>query len=243
MRLGAPERLGIDRLAGCTLYQVRSTEPHERCSLHHHDQIGQRGEICPAGDTRAHHRGELRYTQVPPHDRVVVKQPSRAILTGEDAALIGQIHARGVDEIDDRNTAAHRDFLCAQHLLDRLGPPRARLHRRVVGDYDYAPAFDDCDPSDDARARRLSFVLVVSDEEPDLEEEGPAIAETSDALASGQLTLLVLLIDALGTTALTQLCLEPSHSCDELTQSRMSAVGLPRARRSRSLACRARHAS
>src|SRR5437764_793742 len=45
----------------------------------------------------------------------------------------GVARPRRVDEVCDRDRKAQRAFLDAQDLLDRLGAPRARLHRRVVG--------------------------------------------------------------------------------------------------------------
>ena len=142
----------------------------------HHDHVGERRQIRAAGDARPHHRGDLRDAQIPPHDRVVVEDAARAVLPGKHAALVRQVHARRIDEIDDRDAAAHRDLLRAQNLRDRLGPPRAGLHRRVVGDDDDLAPVHDADAGDDAGAGRLAVVLVVRDEQADLEEARAGIA-------------------------------------------------------------------
>ena len=101
------------------------------------------GQVRAAGDALPHHRRELRNAQIAAHDRVVVEDPRRAVLPGEHAALVRQVHAGRVDEVDDRDAAAHRDLLRAQDLLDRLRPPRAGLHRRVVRDDDDLAAVHD----------------------------------------------------------------------------------------------------
>src|SRR6185312_8911489 len=132
MRLRTAERLAVDHLTGRALYEVGATEPHEGSSLHHEDHVGQRREIRTARDALTHHRGDLRNPQVTPHYRVVIEDAARPELARKYATLVRQIHTRGVDQIDDRDGAAHRDFLGAQNLPDRLRPPRTRLDGRVV---------------------------------------------------------------------------------------------------------------
>ena len=124
VRARAAESFVVDRLAGRAFHQVRAAESHERRALDHHDHVGQRGQVCAAGDARPHHRRDLRNLQIAPHDRVVIEDSRRAILAGKHAALIRKIHAGRIDQIDDRHVRAHRDLLRAQNLLDRLRPPR-----------------------------------------------------------------------------------------------------------------------
>src|SRR5690606_7642629 len=146
--------------------------------------------------------------QVAAHDRVVVEDPARAVLSGKDAALVREVYACGVDEVDDRHPAAHRDLLRAQHLGDRLRPPGARLHRRIVSDDDDRPILYGDDSGDDARGGRLTVVTVVGDEESDLEEVRAGIAQEVDPLTRGELALRMLARDPLGTAPLTQALLE-----------------------------------
>src|SRR5438132_13262079 len=87
----------------------------------------------------SHDRGDLRHAEVVSHDRVVVEDARRAVLPWEHAALVRQIHAGRVHEVHDRDALAHRDLLRAQHLLDRLRPPAARLHAGGVGQHHHRP--------------------------------------------------------------------------------------------------------
>jgi hypothetical protein len=164
------EGLGIDRLAGRALHEVRAAEAHERRALDHHDQIGERRQIRAAGDALPHHRGELRNAQVPAHDGVVVEDAARAVLTGEDAALVGEVHAGRVDEVHDGHAAAHRHFLRPEDLANRLRPPRAGLHGGVVRHEHDRPPMHEPESRDDPGGRCLAVVLVVGDQEPELDE-------------------------------------------------------------------------
>ena len=195
MRDRAAECLAVDRLAGGALHEIRPAKPHERRALHHHDEIGQRGEIRAASDALPHHRGELRNAQVPAHDGVVIEDPARAVLAWKYAALIRQVHPRRIDEVDDRDTTAHRHFLSAQHLPDRLGPPGTGLHRGIIRDDDNGPAVHDAHARDDTGRRRRTVVLVVREQQADFNEAGPDVAQPRDALARRELSLLVLLLD------------------------------------------------
>ena len=96
-----------------------------------------------------------------------------AVLAREDAVLERKIHAGRIDQIDDRHAVAHRDFLRAQNLGDGLGPPRAGLHRGVVGNDHGRAAFDLADARDHARRGRLPVVLVVGDQQADFEKTRP----------------------------------------------------------------------
>ncbi len=102
VRAGAAERLGVDHLAGGALDQVRAAEPHERRALDHHDDVGERGQVRAAGDAGPHHGRELRHVQIAPHNGIIIEDAARPVLAGEDAALVGQVHAGRVHEVDDR---------------------------------------------------------------------------------------------------------------------------------------------
>src|SRR5205823_6838380 len=105
-------------------------------------------------------------------------------------------------QVDDRDALAHRDLLGPEHLGDGLGPPAAGLHRGVVGDHHDLAALHLAHAGDHAGARRLAVVAVVRDQESDFEPGGLRVAELLDALARGELALLVLALDALGPAAL-----------------------------------------
>src|SRR5690606_3839990 len=136
--------------------------------------------------------------------RVVVEDARGAVLAREDAALVGQVHARRVHQVDDRDAAAHRDLLGAEDLRDRLGPPGAGLHGRVVRHDHHLAALDAADPGDDAGARRLPVVAVVRHEEPYLHPGITLVEQKLDALAGRELALRVLALDPLRPPALAQ---------------------------------------
>jgi len=214
------ERLRIDRLSRRPLHQIRPREPHERSALHHEDHVRERGQIRPTGNALAHDGCDLRDPQIPPHERVVIEDPRRPVLSRKHPALIWKIHAGGIDQIDDRDAATHREFLCAQDLGDRLGPPRPGLHGRVVRDHHALAAGDHRDSRDHTGARRLPLVLVVGDEQPDLEEMRIRVRDLRDALAGGELSLFVLSGRLVRASALTEPGLELARGYAELSQSR-----------------------
>ncbi len=74
------------------------------------------GRYAPPAMHWSHHRGDLRHVQIAPHQRVVVEDPRRAVLSGKHAALIRQVDARRIDQIDDRD-AARIAISCARRIL------------------------------------------------------------------------------------------------------------------------------
>jgi hypothetical protein len=119
----AAQLLGLHALPGGALHEVRSAQTHEAGFLHHQDHIGERGQISTPCDARPHYSSDLRHLQITAHERVVEEQAARAVLAGENPALVRQVHAGGIDEVNDGNAGAHRDFLRAQHLRDGFRPP------------------------------------------------------------------------------------------------------------------------
>ncbi len=167
------------------------------------------GQVRAAGDAAPHHRAHLGNVEVASHDRVVVEDARGAVLPGEDAALIRKVHAGAVHQVDDGDPLAHRDFLRAQNLPDRLGPPRAGLHGGVVRhDHDFA-TLDHTDAGDDAGRRGLAVVLVVRDQQTELEPRRAGIEQTLHPFSGRELPLLVHLGDARGAAAFLELGGEP----------------------------------
>ena len=225
MERRAAERFGIHHLPHRALHQVRTAQSHETGLLDHDDHVGERRQIRAARDAHAHHRGDLRNFQPPPHQRVVVENPRRAVLPGKDAVLIGQIHARRIHQVDDRQPVAHRDFLGSQNLVDRLGPPRAGLHRGVVGDDHARPLFDVCQARDHARRGSLAVVAVVGDQQADFEKQRARIDQMRDALARRQLALSVLFFDLLRAAAELELLFEFLDTAHEPAHAVGRSVG------------------
>jgi hypothetical protein len=140
------------------------------------------------------------------------------VLAGKHSALIREIHSRRIDEIHDRDAAAHRDLLRAQNFLDRFGPPGAGFNSCIVGnDYDLAPVNSN-DRGHYSCCRRLPIILVVRDEQSDLEHGGVRVAEQIDALAGREFSLFVELLDLLRAARLPELPLESVHLVAHLTQ-------------------------
>src|SRR2546422_5879413 len=103
-----------------------------------------------------------------------------------------------------RDALAHRDLLSAEHLLDRLRPPGARLHSGVVRHHHHRPAGDAPQTRDHTRPRRLGVVLVERDEQADFEPGRPLVEQGCDALPGGQLSLVVLAAHFVGPAALLE---------------------------------------
>ena len=201
VRKRAAERLAIYDLTYRPFDQVWTSQTHERRAFDHDDEIRERRQISPAGYAGPHHRRKLRHFQVAPHDRVVKEDSPAAVLSGEHAALIWEIHSRRVDQVDDRHAAPHRDLLRAKHLADGFRPPRACLHRRVVGDnHGFASSNAACS-RDDSRCGRLSVVEIVGDQQTDLLKVRILIEQKLDSFAGGKLTFRVLASDPLGPAA------------------------------------------
>ena len=201
---GAPQRLAVDRPARGSLDQVGAAQAHEAGPFHHEDHVRKGGQIRASGDTRPHDRCELRDLQVPAHDGVVVEDPGCAVLSREHAILIREIHPRRVHQIDDRDTAAHRDFLGTQHLPDGLRPPRPRLDRRVVGDHDDLPPLHHADARHHTGARRASLVEVVGDEKPHFGPRRAPVQQEVQAVARREFATFPLPPDLLGAAAQSQ---------------------------------------
>ena len=120
---------------------------------------------------------------------------------GKIAVLKRQVHARRIHQVNDWHAVPHRDFLRAQDLGDRLGPPRARLDGGIVRDDHGGAALDLRDPGDNACGRRLPIVLVVSQQQADFKEHRPRIDQLADALARRELAFAMLLFDLLRPAA------------------------------------------
>lgn len=201
---GSAQRLGVHGLAGGALHEVRAAQTHERRARDHEDHVRERGQVRAARDARAHDGGDLRHVQVAAHDRIVVEDARGPVLPRKHAALVGQVHPRRVDQVHDRDPLAHGDLLRAEHLLDGLGPPRARLYGRVVGHDHHRPPRHPAQPRDHAGCRGLPVVLVVGYEEADFEPAAVPVEQRGHALARGELPLVVLAADPVGPAALLE---------------------------------------
>jgi hypothetical protein len=116
-------------------------------------------------------------TEEAPHYRVVVEDARRSVLPREDAALVGKIDARRIDEVDDWRSTAHGNLLRAKDLSNGLRPPGTGFYRSIIGyDHDLATG-DDADACDNAGAWSFTVVLIVGEEKTDLLKVGLRIEE------------------------------------------------------------------
>ncbi len=222
VHLGSTQGLRLDHLSGGSLHQVRPSEAHETGSLHHNDDVAERREVGSARDAGAHHGGDLRDAQLPPHDGVVIEDAPRSILAGEDPVLVGEVYAGGIHQVHNGQAIPHGDFLRAENLGDRLGPPGAGLHGGIIGHDDRGAVFDLPQAGDDARGRRLAVVAVVGDQQANLEEKRPGIHEAGDALPGRHLAGPVLPLDARGPAAFAQTRLQFLKLPDEEAHVRLA---------------------
>jgi len=79
-----------------------------------------------------------------------------------------------------------------------------RIFLIVSGHHDDRPAAHAAQPRDDAGGRRLAVVLVPGDEQTDFDPRTVPVEQRGDALARGQLALIVLAFDPLRAAALFQ---------------------------------------
>ena len=197
----AADRFGIYDLAGSSFDEVRTSEAHKTRAFDHDDRVAERGEIGAACNASPHHSGDLRHTELAPHKGIIVKNPAAAILAGEYPVLVRQIHARGIDQVDDGHAVAHGDFLRTQSFGDSFGPPGARFHGGIAGDDHGVTALDDTDAGDGPEAGRFAIVLVVGQQESDFEERRPGVDQGSDTFPRSHLSGAVLAFDLGGTAA------------------------------------------
>src|SRR2546430_16079587 len=78
--------------------------PYTTLFRSHEDDVRQGRQIRAAGDARPHHRGDLGHAEVVSHDRVVIEDPRRAVLSRKYAALAGEVDAGRIDQVDRKST-------------------------------------------------------------------------------------------------------------------------------------------
>src|ERR1043165_2576938 len=220
MRARAAERFVVDRLARRAFNEIGAAETHERRVLDHDDDVRQRRQIGAASNAWSHHCRDLRHFQIVPHDRVVIEDARRAVLSRKHTALIWKIHAGRVDQINDRHATTHRDLLRAQDLLYRFGPPRSGFHRGVVRDDNDFPALNPPNNRNYTRSRRTALILIVSDEQTDLLHVRVLVEQFLNAFTRREFALLMLAIDLVRTAADTQPRFELLQLAREFAQAR-----------------------
>ena len=148
---GATHLLQRDVLADHLFRHARRSEVHGRVLLDHEHHVTEGRDVRAAGGGRAEQAADLRH--LARQLDLVVEDPAGAAPAGEQLHLVGDPRATGVDEPEQRKLVVERCLGRADHLLDRPRSPRARLHRRVVGDDDHRPTVDQTPAGDDAVGR------------------------------------------------------------------------------------------
>src|SRR5207253_8493530 len=96
-----------------------------RLPVDHDDDVSERGKIGRAGRRRPEENTHLGND--PRELDLVVEDATSVITAGEDADLLGDPAARGVDQIEERDPEPGRSLLDADDLLHRLLAPGAGL--------------------------------------------------------------------------------------------------------------------
>ena len=185
VHLRAAHLLEGDLLADDHLGHPGRAQVHRSVAVAHDHDVAEGRDVGASGRAGAEQQAHLR--DLARHLHLVVEDAPGAAAPGEHLHLVGDAGAGRVDEIDHRHPVPHRVLLDAEDLLDGLGAPRTRLHRRVVRHQGDGPPADCPHPGDDAVGAE-PLLLPVGEEGVLGERAG--VEQALDALADGQLLLL-----------------------------------------------------
>ena len=129
--VGAAERLVGRDLAGRRLQQRRPGEEGAGAAAHHDHVVGEAGHVGAARGRRAVHDRDHRQPGGR-EPRQVAEQ--RAAANELLDAVLEQVRAGRLDQVDERQPVLERDLLRAQQLLEALRLERAGVDAGVVGD-------------------------------------------------------------------------------------------------------------
>ena len=187
MGFGAADLVLGAVLADGGLDQRRAGQKDVGASAHQDHVIRQARQVGAAGGGRAMHDGDLRQAGGR-HARLVGETASAL---DEDLALVHQIRAAALDQIDQRQLVLARDLLRAQRLAQAHRRDGAALDRAVAGRDQAALARNHADANDGATAEhRLLAVVVVhveAGQAAELQKRRSAIEQARHALARQQL--------------------------------------------------------
>ena len=180
----AAHLLERDVLADHHLGHPRRAEVHRRVAVAHDHDVAERRDVGAAGRARAEQDADLRHRAR--ELDLVEEDPAGVAAAGEHLHLLGDPRAGRVDEIDHRHAVGERGLLDPEDLLDRLRPPRAGLHRGVVGHERDRAAVDRAHPGHDPVGAEPVRLPVG---EQRVLAEAAGVEQLRDALADRQLAL------------------------------------------------------
>ncbi len=116
---GSAKLLGVDVLSDRGLHQ-RGAGEIELAPFSHKKLVAENREVSAAGHAMTHHRRVLGNSHGR-EDRVVAENPAEIILIGKDFVLHRQINSRRVNQVNERQIAAGRNFLARRTFLTVAG--------------------------------------------------------------------------------------------------------------------------
>ena len=212
---GPAHLLERDLLADDHLGHARRAQVHRGVSVAHDRDVAEGGDVGAARRARAEEHAHLRHD--PRQHDLVVEDPAGVPAAGEHPGLLGDARSGGVDEVDHRDPLGERPLLDADDLLDHLGPPRAGLHRGVVGHQRDGPPVDR--PGAGDHAVGAEPLLLPVGQQAVLGQRA-LVEQPRHPLADGQLALLLRLLVVPLRTARQTACdrlLEVAHAAREST--------------------------
>ena len=112
VHLGAAEALVVALLAGGHLHERRAAEEHLRALLDHHDVVAHARHVGAAGGRVAEHEGDRRDRRAGQAGEVA----ERLAAGDEDLALVRQVGAARLDEVEERQPVLAGDLHGPQRL-------------------------------------------------------------------------------------------------------------------------------
>ena len=136
------------------------------------------------------------------HDRIVAEDTAEVVGVGKNIFLQRQEHARGIHQIDGRNTVFDRDVLRANYLLRGHREKRTGFYGGIVHDQHDETSMDSGQSGDHASGRGGSplFIHAVGSKGSEF-KKCSGINQQIDAFAGGEASFGVLVFDCLWAPA------------------------------------------
>ena len=202
MRHRAAKLFSRDFLAGNGLNNRRAGDEHLAGVLNHVNKVGDRRGINRTASARPHDRRDLRHNtrsrRIPEEDTAV---------TGESVNRFLDTGSAGIVQANARRAHAHGQILYLPDLVRVLLTKGAALYRKVLRERIDKTAVNRAVTTDDAFARQLFLLLAevraaMMNQRVQLDKR-TFVKEDVESLASSHFAFLMLLFDALLSSAET----------------------------------------